>query len=80
MNADGSVEKVSVLFQSPWSGQICLNPKEFQKEAEKALKFQSPWSGQICLNATLQDVAIFLEVEGVSIPLIGSNLFKYQLK
>ena len=38
------------MFQSPWSGQICLNDVK-AAASEVAAKFQSPWSGQICLNA-----------------------------
>ena len=38
------------MFQSPLSGQICLNDKQVKcATAEEAL-FQSPLSGQICLN------------------------------
>ena len=41
----------------------------------KSVEFQSPLSGQICLNAYVQ--AQNLIAEGyVSIPFIGSNLFK----
>ena len=40
------------LFQSPRSGQICLNFKPYSKssEANEVRTFQSPRSGQICLN------------------------------
>ena len=40
-------------FQSPWSGQICLNVASevaTDRKSKKAI-FQSPWSGQICLNS-----------------------------
>ena len=41
---------VTNQFQSPWSGQICLNSRQECLD-EHATEFQSPWSGQICLNA-----------------------------
>ena len=67
-----------IAFQSPKSGQICLNlilAKQGLKKQNK--EFQSPKSGQICLN---QELASFFEADSayVSIPLIGSNLFKLQ--
>ena len=42
---------MTLTFQSPRSGQICLNGvlrKTFSTDTDK--KFQSPRSGQICLN------------------------------
>ena len=41
-------------------------------------KFQSPLSGQICLNTAVEAAELF-EIEIVSIPFIGSNLFKFNL-
>ena len=53
------------MFQSPRSGQICLNAVQ---KLDKSLAdlFQSPRSGQICLNWLL--VFIFLPTILVSIP------------
>ena len=66
-----------IAFQSPWAGQICLNAsKGFEHIFVKIPSFQSPLSGQICLNNTLLEVCDVLEIEVVSIPFIGSNLFK----
>ena len=41
-----------ILFQSPLSGQICLNvlAKKGLRAQNKSVEFQSPLSGQICLN------------------------------
>ena len=40
-----------VAFQSPLSGQICLNDlNDGQNIQILLLQFQSPLSGQICLN------------------------------
>ena len=38
-------------FQSPWSGQICLNLAKQGLRKQNKEEFQSPWSGQICLNS-----------------------------
>ena len=41
-----------ILFQSPLSGQICLNAKKgLRKQGKSIDMFQSPLSGQICLNS-----------------------------
>ena len=37
-------------FQSPKSGQICLNIANTTWQYECHMSFQSPKSGQICLN------------------------------
>ena len=49
-------------FQSPLSGQICLNfaSKGFEHIYVK-VPFQSPLSGQICLNSTAEEVLAFLK-------------------
>ena len=44
---------MSQKFQSPKSGQICLNAKKGLRAQGKSVEFQSPWSGQICLNLIL---------------------------
>ena len=44
---------MSQKFQSPKSGQICLNLKAQGKEIHAKEAFQSPKSGQICLNLIL---------------------------
>ena len=38
------------MFQSPKSGQICLNEAAELCEIDVVDTFQSPKSGQICLN------------------------------
>ena len=38
-------------FQSPKSGQICLNHNKARISVYARGKFQSPKSGQICLNS-----------------------------
>ena len=40
-----------MLFQSPRSGQICLNFKDIKNSWADTVSFQSPRSGQICSNA-----------------------------
>ena len=42
---------VTIMFQSPRSGQICSNIATAAVEKYKADLFQSPRSGQICSNA-----------------------------
>ena len=69
--------KLRIRFQSPLSGQICLNYIPTGKGYYNiVVKFQSPLSGQICLNfkTTRQ---IDRGKRSVSIPFIGSNLFKF---
>ena len=66
------------MFQSPWSGQICLNLASCQVAMMIPKSFQSPWSGQICLNQWQWKSYFSLRIT-VSIPLIGSNLFKWGL-
>ena len=66
---------MAILFQSPKSGQICLNNSIVDNAKLSKSAFQSPWSGQICLNSFIK---LYPNRERllVSIPLIGSNLFK----
>ena len=44
-------EQQGIEFQSPLSGQICLNGKGYYNVIAKDHLFQSPLSGQICLNS-----------------------------
>ena len=45
------VANITVPFQSPIAGQICLNRSlNYLPQGRGYYKFQSPKSGQICLN------------------------------
>ena len=64
-------------FQSPRSGQICSNERLELSNLKRLRKpFQSPRSGQICSNFKRKGGINMLEAILVSIPQIGSNLFK----
>ena len=70
-----SAQETAEKFQSPRSGQIYSNLTAYGMFVLAFWEFQSPRSGQICSNITVVDCIYMLYVL-VSIPLIGSNLFK----